>query len=160
LGEINRVVTLSSAASDFTHYAKALMASRFQRREAAAVPDLSARVKTILTKAGVGSTDGSTWGSELVGYREISAGFAASLSPWSSYDQILNQNALARTPRVARGAELGRVSSNGASALPQHCRSKSSSDWMSIHRCVPECPLLAHSGHCSITQADTALSLR
>lgn len=42
LGEINRVVTLSSAASDFTHYAKALMASRFQRREAAAVSDLSA----------------------------------------------------------------------------------------------------------------------
>lgn len=95
LGEINRVVTLSSAASDFTHYAKALMASRFQRREAAAVPDLSARVKTILTKAGVaaGSTDGSTWGSELVGYREISSGFAASLAPWSSYDRIYNDNA-------------------------------------------------------------------
>jgi HK97 family phage major capsid protein len=80
------------------------MASRFQRREAAAVPDLSARVKTILTKAGVaaGSTDGSTWGSELVGYREISAGFAASLAPWSSYDRIYNDNSFMRVPLKTR----------------------------------------------------------
>jgi hypothetical protein len=48
LAALNRVVHLSTAASDFTQYAKALMAVRFRAYEAAKAPGLSARVKEIL----------------------------------------------------------------------------------------------------------------
>ena len=41
---------------------------------------------------------------------------------------------MARTPRVARGAELGRVPSNGVPALPQGRRSKPDKNRSSIRR--------------------------
>ena len=97
LGEMNRVVHLSSASHDFVAYAKSLVATRFKASDAARYPGVSSRVKEVLTKVGVasGAPDGSTWGSELVGYAELSTGFAASLAPWSAYacaaqDQDLN----------------------------------------------------------------------
>ena len=94
---MNRVVHLSSASHDFVAYAKSLVATRFKASDAARYPGVSSRVKEVLTKVGVasGAPDGSTWGSELVGYAELSTGFAASLAPWSAYacaaqDQDLN----------------------------------------------------------------------
>ena len=66
-------------------------------KHAAELAALAPDVILALTKVGVasGAPDGSTWGSELVGYAELSTGFAASLAPWSAYacaaqDQDLN----------------------------------------------------------------------
>ena len=99
LGELNRVVQFSSAASDFTHFAKSMLASRFKASDALATADASHRLRTILKGAvEAGSTIDATWAGPLVAYREISTGFAASLAPWSSYDRIYNDNAFMRTP--------------------------------------------------------------
>lgn len=79
--ELNRITYLSSAASDFVGYAKAMLAARFNHNDALQFANHgSARVRDILQKAPVLTSDTSD-SSALVGYREISAGFAASLAP-------------------------------------------------------------------------------
>jgi hypothetical protein len=54
LRELNRIVSTSTAANNFTMYAKAMMAGRFRPSDAlAASPDASRRVKEILAKGAV-----------------------------------------------------------------------------------------------------------
>jgi HK97 family phage major capsid protein len=99
--ELNKVTYLSSAATDFTNYAKAMLAGRFNRNDALGFANQSsARVKDILKTAVLPSS--TTTDSALVGYREISTGFAASLAPWSSYDRIYNDGGFMRVPLKTR----------------------------------------------------------
>jgi hypothetical protein len=112
MGEANRSLSLDSAASDFTKYAKTLMATQGRRDDALALAvgrGASSRLKAmletpisvgeisdkILLKApvAIGSVGGSTWGDELAPFRESSAAFVASLAPFSAFDRILADGA-------------------------------------------------------------------
>jgi hypothetical protein len=127
LGELNRTVQLSSAANDFTMYAKTMLASRFRRSDALSIAnDVSPRVKEILKGAvESGSTVDATWAAPLVPYRQISEGFVASLAPWSAYDRIYADNAFLRCPLktlisiVSSGATGAAVSELAAKPLSQ-----------------------------------------
>jgi HK97 family phage major capsid protein len=100
--DLNRVTYRSSAASDFAAYAKAMLAARFNHNDALQFASRgSARVRDILQKAPVLTSDTSD-ASALIGYREISVGFAASLAPWSSYDRIYNDGSFTRVPLKTR----------------------------------------------------------
>jgi HK97 family phage major capsid protein len=97
LGQLNRMVQISSASNDFVTYAKAMLNSRFKSSDAlSAAPDCSPRLKSILKTAVAGGSTSDS--SALAPYREISTGFAASLSPWSSYDKIYNDGAFMKVP--------------------------------------------------------------
>ena len=117
---LNRTVQLSSAANDFTTYAKAMLASGFRPDDALTVPNPSPRLRGIL-KTGVvpGSTTGSTWGDLLVDYKLISDGFAASLAPFSAYDRIFSDNAFMRVPLKTRTSIATSAAQGGAKHLAE-----------------------------------------
>ena len=112
--DLNKVVYLSSAASDFVHVAKLIAATRGKWSDmqelAKTVP--SARVREVV-KAGVAAISMSD-AAALVPYREIATGFAASTAPWSSYDRIYNDNAFMRTP-LKTGISIASTAATGSS---------------------------------------------
>jgi hypothetical protein len=88
---LNKSVQLSSAAQDFVAYAKTMMATDFRPKGAATIPDLSPRLRNILTKTAVptGTMADATWAGPLgADYKIISDGFISSLQAWSAWDQL------------------------------------------------------------------------
>jgi HK97 family phage major capsid protein len=142
IGEANRGLSLDSAATDYTRYAKtqAVRAWWYRRHGlmldelqiATAVRGVSSRLQKMFemrpetigditkkimdndpvelpgmqqkTAVGVGSIDGGTWGSALAPFQQASAAFLQSLSPFSAFDRLLNDNAFTRLPLRTRVA--------------------------------------------------------
>ena len=70
------------------------------------------------TAVGVGSIDGGTWGSALAPFQQASVAFLQTLSPFSAFDRLLNDNALTRLPMrtrvaIASAATVGSTVSEG-----------------------------------------------
>lgn len=117
LGEMNCVVQLSSAAHDFTQFAKCMLLAKGRPAEAldiakarGASPRLQAILKSPITS---GSVSGGTWGEQLAPFREAAAGFVASLAPFSAFDRLLADNAFTKMPlrtRIAIGSTAATAS--------------------------------------------------
>jgi HK97 family phage major capsid protein len=104
LAALNRSVSLSSAAHDFTLVAKTLMAAggRWDAARAMAgnLPSLRAREvieKGAVSKAAVSAMT-MTSAAALVPYRELVAGFFGSMSEFSAYSRIYNAGDFYRVP--------------------------------------------------------------
>jgi hypothetical protein len=122
LGELNRSVSLDSAALDLVKYAKALMACKGRRDDALALcvargassrlqkmfeaPIITSEVSDRILAKGpvaVGSVGGSTWGgTDLAPFRESSAPFVQSLAPFSAFDRMLSDGGFLRMPLHTR----------------------------------------------------------
>jgi len=129
--DLNRSVSLDSAALDFTRYAKSMLATKGDSSEALALASArgaSSRLREMfetpvdyvkvrdemMMKApiNVGSIDGSTWGSALAPFMEASTAFITSLAPFSAFDRILSDGGFTRMPlrtriAIASSAAIG-----------------------------------------------------
>jgi HK97 family phage major capsid protein len=105
IGKINLSMETRGRAGEFCKYAQVLLASHGRLTEAAVRAEkanATPRVIEILEKAASAATTTGAATSALVSYRQIAAGFVASLAGFSAFDSIAQAGGFTAMPTLTR----------------------------------------------------------